>query len=60
MERGDSQQGSSSKGAIYSTVSSARALSQVGVGPSGRQAGEDEFDSEDIELVYCRALGGLG
>ena len=31
---------------------SARALSHVGSGLSGRQEGEEEFDSEDVEIVY--------
>ena len=35
---------------------SARALSQVGVGPSGRQAGEEEVDSKDIEVFYSEEL----
>ena len=52
MERGDSQQGSSSEGAMYSTVPSVRALSQVRVGPSDRQVGEEEIDSEEIKVVY--------
>ena len=33
---------------------SARALSQVEVGPSGRQAGEEEVVSEDIKFVYSK------
>ena len=35
---------------------SARALSQVRASPSGRQVGEEEFDSEDIEVVYSEEL----
>ena len=35
IERGDSQQGSSSKGAMYSSVPSIRVFFQVGVGLSG-------------------------
>ena len=33
---------------------SARALSQVGAGPSGRQVGEEEFDSKEVEVVYSK------
>ena len=40
MERADSQQGSSSKGALFGSVSCVWALSQFGVGPSGQQVGE--------------------
>ena len=35
-ERADSQQGSSFEGALFSSVPSARALSQIGAKPSGR------------------------
>lgn len=52
MERADSQQGSSFERALFSEVLSARALSQVGVGPSGRQVRDEEFDSEEIEVLY--------
>ena len=39
-------------------VSSVRALSQTGVGPSGRHI--EEVDSEDIEVVYSKeALGNV-
>ena len=31
---------------------SARVLSQVRAGPSGRHVGEEEFDSKEIEVVY--------
>ena len=51
-ECGDSQQGSSSKGAPFSAVPSAKALSQIGAGPSGCQVEEGEVNSEDTEVVY--------
>ena len=35
-EHADSQQGSSSEGALFSLVLSVRALSHIGAGPSGR------------------------
>ena len=35
-------------------------LSQVGGGPSGRQEGEEEFDSEEIEVVYSEPEAALG
>ena len=31
---------------------SARALSHIGVGPSGRQVGEEDVNSDEIEVVY--------
>ena len=48
----DSQKGSSSEGALFISVPSARAFSQVGASPSGRQVREEEVDFEDIEVVY--------
>ena len=51
MECANSQQGSSFEGALIEVLS-ARALSQVGVSPRGQQVGEEEVDSEDIEVVY--------
>ena len=50
FEHGFSQQGSISEGNPWANVLSARALSQTGAGPSGRDA--DEVDSNDIEAVY--------
>ena len=55
-ECGDSQQGSSSKGALLTAVSSARALSQTGAGLSGHQI--VEVDSEEIEVVYSEEAPG--
>ena len=52
MEREDSQQGSSSKGALFTVVSSVRKLSQIRAGPSGRQVREEELDSEEAKVVY--------
>ena len=51
LECVNSQQGSSLEGAIFGTVPSERVLSQVRVGPSVRQMGEEEFNSE-TEVVY--------
>ena len=56
MECGDCQQGSSSEGALFSVVPSARALSQIGVGPSGRHI--EEVDSEETEVVYFEEAPG--
>ena len=45
-----SQQGSSLEGNPWVDVPSARALSQIGAGPSGQDTDEVEFD--DVEVVY--------
>ena len=50
FEHGFSQEGSSSKGNPWADMLSARALSQAGAGPSGRDT--DEVDSDDIEAIY--------
>ena len=50
FECGDSQQGSSSKGSLWAVVPSARALSYIDAGPSGRAI--EEVDSEETEVVY--------
>ena len=54
FEHGFSQQGSSSKGNPWADVPSARALSQAGVGPSGRTT--NEVDSDDIEAICSKEL----
>ena len=46
-EHADSQQGSNSEGA----------LSQIGARPSGRQVGKEEFDSDEVEVVYSEDPG---
>ena len=51
-ERVDTQQGSSSKGALFSFVPSSRALSHIGAILSGHQVGGEKVDFEDIEVVY--------
>ena len=55
-ERADYQQGSSSEGALFNSVPSARALSHFGAGPGGRQVGEKEVDSNEVEVVYSKDL----
>lgn len=50
IECADSQQGSSSEGNLLTAVMSARALSQIGTGPSGRHI--EKVDSEETEIVY--------
>ena len=52
MERGNSQQGSSSEGALFTAMPSVRELSQIRADLSGPQVGEEEFDSKEIEVVY--------
>ena len=52
LECVDSQQASSSKGALLTTVPSARALSQTGARPSGCQI--EEVNSEETEVVYSK------
>ena len=37
---------------MFSSFPSARALFQIGASPSGHQVGEEEFYSEEIEVVY--------
>ena len=54
MECGDSQQGNSSKGALFTAVQSAREFTQIGASLSGRQVREEEFDSKEIEVVYSK------
>ena len=51
-EHTDSQQGSSSKGTLFSSVLSTSALSHIGVGPSSRQVEEEEVNSDEIEVLY--------
>ena len=51
-ENVDSQQGSSSEGAHFSSVPSASALSHIRDGLSGRQVGEDEVDSNENDCSF--------
>ena len=48
------EQGSSSKGALLIAMPSARGLSNLMVGLSIRQIGEEEVNSEDVEVVYSK------
>ena len=50
----NSQQEGSSEGNLWAAVPSARALSQVGAGPSGRNI--EKVDSDDIEVVYSKGM----
>ena len=55
-EHTDSQQGSSLEGALFSFVPSTRAVSHTGARPSIQQVGEEEVDSDEIEVVCSEDL----
>ena len=54
FEHGFSQLGSSSEGNPWVDLLSARALSQVRAGPSGRNM--EDVESDDIEVVYSEKV----
>ena len=45
------------EGALFSFLSSTRALSHIGAGLSGRHVGEEEVNFDEVEVVYSENPG---